>query len=66
MNKLKDLIAEKTAVFNENSQEETIPNPDNVPIPPAPPASPSADAPASTNLGIKEVPEDVLRKILEE
>lgn len=30
------------------------------------PISPSADAPSTSNLGIKEVPEDVLRKILEE
>ena len=55
MNKLKDLIQEKIEIKQDIPQpEETIP------------MSPSADAPSTSNLGIKEVPEDVLRKILEE
>lgn len=67
MNKLKDLISEKMEPARNASgiADAGGDKKEEVPIPPKPPTSPDASVPDSSNLGIKEVPEDVLRKILE-
>ena len=71
MNKLKDLIQEKTLstspvappAVQAQAQVETPPPP-NIPTPQAPPKTPPSASNGTSK--VKEVPEDVLKKILEE
>ncbi len=64
MNKLKNLIIERT----EKKEEEVKPTPTSIPIPippPTPVPEKKVDEPPLTSQNIKEVPEDVLKKLLE-